>query len=185
MVEKVMLERTQLVQSLRDRLRDGATPWRLIQDIIAHLGESASGREVREILAESFQLPFVRLGSSLDLSQMSYRQGILNRTLLAEIVANKEQWEALISSSGEICSWLDGLRLTSPDDVRRKVAADSYPGLSKESWAALHPDEQQALLVQLASGLVLSDRIEVLSRLAERLQEKIDELEGRMQSSRP
>lgn len=180
-----MLERSQLIQSLRDHLKDGATPLRLIKDIIAHLGDSASVGEVRKILAESFQLALVRLSSSLDLSQMSYRQGILNRTLLAEIVANKDRWEALISPSGETCSWLDGLRLTSPDEVRRKIAADSYPGLSKDSWAMLHPDEQQALLVQLASGLVLSDRIEMLSRLAERLQEKIGELEGRMQSERP
>jgi len=157
----------------------------LIRDIIAHLGDTASSREVREILAESFQLPLVRLGPSLDLSQMSYKQGILNRVLLAEIVANKERWEALLSPSPRVSSWLDGLQVTNPEEVRTKIAADSYPGLSKESWAALRPDEQQALIVQLASGLVLSERFEILARLAERLQEKIDELEGRMLSSRP
>lgn len=176
-----MVERAKLVQDLRVRLKDGATPLRLMRDIIAYLDGSASPREVREILAESFQLPLVRLGPSLDLDQISYRQGILNRTLLAEIVANKERWEASISASARTSSWLDGLQMTDPEDVRTNRAADSYPGLSKESWAALRPDERQALLAQLASGLVLSERMEVLSRLAERLQEKIDELEGRMQ----
>jgi hypothetical protein len=180
-----MVERYQLVQNLRDQLKDGATPLRLIRDIIAQLGDTTSSREVQEVLEESFQLPIVRLSPSLDLGQKSYRQGILNRTLLAEIVANRERWEALISSSRGNSSWLDGVQVTSPEEVRMKAAAESYPGLSRESWAALSPDEQQALLVQLASGLVLSDRVEVLARLAERLQEKIDELEGRIQSSRP
>jgi hypothetical protein len=172
-----MVERSQLVQNLRDHLKDGATVLRLIRDVIAQLGDTASSREVQEVLAESFQLPVVRLGPSLDLDQRDYRQGILNRTLLAEIVENRERWEALMSSPGN-SSWLDGLHVTSPEEVRKKLAADSYPGLSRESWAALRPDEQQALLVQLASGLVLSARLEILSRLAERLQDKIDARKG-------
>ena len=180
-----MVEHTQLVHNLRDRLKDGATPLRLIRDIMAQLGKAASSREVQEVLAESFQLPIVRLGPLLDLGGQSYRQGILNRTLLAAILENRQRWDALTSSPPGNSSWLDGLHVTSPEDVRAKVAADSYPGLSKESWAALRADEQQALLLQLASGLVLSERLEAVARLAERLQAKIDELEGRMQSPPP
>jgi hypothetical protein len=180
-----MVERSHVVQMLRDRLQAGATPLRLIRDIIALLGDGTSLREVQEVLEESFQLPIVRLGPSLDFSKNSYRQGVLNRTLLADIVENKEQWGALASSSAGNSSWLDGLHVTSPEDMKTKVAADSYPGLSRKSWAALSPDEQEALLVQLASAQVLSERLEMLSRLAERLQEKIDELEGSGQSSRP
>jgi hypothetical protein len=173
-----MVDRAKLVQDLRNRLKDGATPSRLIREIIAQLGDTISSKEVQEILAESFQLPIVRLGPSRDLDQKSYRQGILNRTLLAEIIENRDRWEAMMSSSPRNPSWLDGLNVAGPEEVRKKLDAGCYPGLSRESWAALSADEQQTLLVQLASGQVLSDRLEMLSRLAERLQEKIDELEG-------
>lgn len=174
-----MVERSQLIQHLRNRLKDGATPSRLIRDILDQLGDTTSSREVQEILAEAFQLPIVRLGPSLDVGKKSYKQGILNRTLLSEIIENKQRWESVFSSSPGNTSWLDGLNVTSPEVVRKKLTADSYPGLSRESWAALNAEEQQTLLVQLASGRVLSDRLEVLSRLVERLQEKIDKLEGR------
>jgi hypothetical protein len=179
-----MVERSRLVQRLRQLFKDGATPLRLIREVLAAFGEDTSSRQVRDILGESFQLPLVRLGPSLDLSQQGYRHGGLNRTLLVEIVENKERWERLVPSSAEESSWMDGLKVTGPEAVRTKLAADSYPGLSRETWAALSPGEQQALLVQLASGLILSEHFEVLCRLAERLQEKIDELEGARQSSR-
>lgn len=173
-----MIDHAELIQNLRNLVKDGATPLRLIRDLLIQLADTVSAREVQEILAESFQLPIVRLGPSLDLNQKSYRQGVLNRTLLAEIVESKQRWDALTPSVGN-SSWLDGLDVASPTDVREKLAADSYPGLTRESWAALSHDERQMLLAQLASGRVLSDRLEMLSRLAERLQEKIDELEGR------
>jgi hypothetical protein len=175
-----MVERSELVHALRQRFRDGATPLRLIRDIVARLGETASSREVQEILADTFQLPVVRVGPLLDISQKRYGEGILNRTLLAEIVENRERWQAVNASPPKEPCWLDGLSLSSPEAARSKVAADAYPGLSRESWAALTPEEQQALSVQMASGQVLSQRVELLARLAERLQEQVDELQRRV-----
>ncbi len=171
-----MIERMRLVENLRSSLKDGATPSRLIRDILAQWGDSISYREVQEILREAFQLPIVRLGPSL-----SYRKGILNQTLLAEIVQNRKRWEALIPGPVE-SFWLDGLQVADPEEVKQRVTAGPYPGLSKESWAALRPDEREALFVQLASGIVLSERVELLARLAERLQQKVDELQDRLNS---
>src|SRR5947207_461614 len=123
-----MMEHARLIQKLRDCLKGGATPSRLIRDIISYLGDNASAREVQNVLEETFKVPVVRIGPSLESVQKGCKSGIFNRTLLAEIVANMAQWDGSTSSSGpEESSWLDGLQVTSPADVRMKVAEEAYP----------------------------------------------------------
>jgi hypothetical protein len=179
-----MTDRAGLVQELRHSFKDGATPSRLIRDVVKQLGDSPSYWDVEAILTEAFQLPVVRLNPSIVSGQKVCNNSIYNKALLAEIVQNRDRWDTFdLTSCREQSSWLQGLRLASPQDTKNKVEAAPYPGLSKASWAALHPDEREALFVQLASSMVLSDRVDLLSRLAERLQEKIDLLEDKLQSA--
>jgi len=131
---------------------------------------------------EAFHLPVVRMGPGLIARDGNFRHDMLNQTLLAEIVQNREEWDVPPSTTADQC-WMDGLHVTSAEEVRKQVKAARYPGLSEESWAALQADEQEALIVQLTSGMILSERAQMLSRLVERLQRKVDELQSSLDTS--
>ncbi len=176
-----MIPRAELVQKLRRDFSDGATPSRLIRDILSEMGDGVSGREVHDILSEAFQLPVVHISPIPAANLEGNKRLVLNRTLLPEIVERKEQWRKLASHPHEP-SWVNGVKITELQDVRKNVAAGPYPGLSKETWAALSPEEQESLCVQLCSAMVAWERLELLSKLAERLQDKVNELEAKLQS---
>lgn len=173
-----MNKQAKLIHDLRSLVKDGATPSRLIRHILSELGEKTSQSDLQKILMQAFQLPIVQISPYSTTDQKGI---VLNRTLLPEIVGNRNLWdtEKPSASNGHV-SWLDGLHVQHPGDAMDKLMSTPYPGISEQSWAALHPEEQNGLFLQLASSRVLSDRVELLSRLAERLQEKIDELERKL-----
>jgi hypothetical protein len=171
-----MKDRIQLIEELRILLKDGATPSALIQSIHARIGNTVSYGDLCGILEDAFHLSMVRLSPDSVVPNKDYRGVILNKTLLVEIVQRRSNWDT--SHSHELpvkSSWMDGLTLEKPEEVGNKVRSARYPGLSETSWSALSPEVQEALYVQLASSIVISQRVEVLSKLAERLQEKLNE----------
>jgi hypothetical protein len=169
-----MKHRTELIDGLRRHLKKGSTPAGLLEYIRAELGDEASYGVLTGLLEEAFRLPVARLSRSSAGPEKDDRGTILNKTLLMEIVQRREEWD----TDPEEPSWIDGLKVRSPVDVKQAVSSAPFPGLSSESWASLKPEEREALYLQLASSMVNSERIEVLARLAERLQERILEQES-------
>jgi hypothetical protein len=173
-----MTDRTQLIEDLRIRLLDGATPSRLIQQILVAMGDAISYAELCDLLQRAFQLPVARISPSSLGPQHDHRGVVLNKTILPEIVQRRAEWDAARPHGYAVeQSWMDGLSLPTPEAIGNEVRAAPIPGLSLASWGVLTPEEQDILHGNLTSALVFSQRIEVLSRLVERLQEKICELE--------
>jgi hypothetical protein len=173
-----MTDRAQLLDDLRMRIEDGATPSRLIRHVLDVLGATISYSELCDVLQDAFQLPVVRISPSSLAPQHDHRGVVLNKTLLMEIVHRRGDWDAGRSQEHPMAqSWMDGLALRSPEEIRNEVRTAPVPGLNAKSWSALTSEEQDALHGHLTGTIVLAQRVEVLSRLVERLQEKICELE--------
>jgi len=173
-----MTDRIPLLDDLRSRLKEGTTPSGLIRHILSVLGSTISYTELCDVLQDAFHLPVVRLSPSSVAPEQVHRGAILIKTLLMEIVQRRSAWDTSLSHALPVKpSWMDGLTLRTPQDIGCEVRTTPFPGLTSKSWSVLNPEEQEALYVQLISGIVLSQRVEIISRLAERLQEKVDELE--------
>jgi hypothetical protein len=162
-----------MIDGMRRVLKHGSTPSGLLEYVRSELGDDVSYGDLTRLFEEAFRLPIARLSLSSVGPQKDDRGKVLNRTLLMEIVQRREEWD--IDAEDE--SWIDGLTVRSPVEVKDAVSSQPYPGLSVESWAKLRPEEQERLYVQLASSIVNSERVEVLSKLAERLQERLLEQE--------
>jgi hypothetical protein len=176
-----MKDHNQIIQDLRHLCKDGATPSRLIQHIVRWVGITVSYRDIIEILEKAFTLPIVRIGPSVGSSDTKVKGDVLNKTLLMEIVERRAEWdEASSSTTPFLPSWMDGLRAASPQNTEDNLRSSPIAGLSNEKRAILSLDEQNAIYVQLSSAVLFSQRVEVLSKLAERLQEKINELEEKL-----
>jgi hypothetical protein len=171
-----MADRTNLIDDLRNRFKDGATPSELIRRILSVLGNTISYTELCDVLQEAFHLPVVRISLSSTAPRHDHRGAILNKTLLMEIVQRRSDWDAPCSHTLPVKpSWMDCLSQETLEDIVNKVRAAPFPGLSDTSWSMLRPKEQEALYAHLVSSIVISQRVEVLSKLAERLQEKLSE----------
>lgn len=173
-----MQDPMQLIDNLRVRFRDGATPSALIQHILMVRGDAISYSELCDVLQETFRLPVVRISPSSVTPERDHRGATLNKTLLMEIVQWRHDWDASRSHNcpGEP-SWMDGLSLRTPEEIGSEVRAAPFPGLTQKSWDSLSPEERDTLHVHLTSSIIISQRVEVLSRLVERLQERLHELE--------
>jgi hypothetical protein len=166
-----MADRDQLNNDLRTRLKDGSTPSALIQHILTVLGEAVSYTELCGVLQEAFSLPIARISLSSVTSPHDHRGITLNKTILMEMIQRRRAWDTLDTLAHSVRpSWMDGLMLRSPEAIASEVRASPVPGLHPKSWSSLSPEEQDALYVHLTSGIVLSQRVEVLARLVERLQ---------------
>jgi hypothetical protein len=161
-----MIDREQLIVELRNQFKDGATPAALIRWLMDELGESATHAEVCAILERAFHLPVVRLGLSI----LPKDASVLNRWHLMEIIEHRAEWD-----DGGSATWMDGLVVEDPVEVRRRLDGSRPNEISQASWEKLEPRERESLLTTVASAEVISQRLSVLCRLAERLQEKIAE----------
>lgn len=171
-----MTDRMQLIEDLGIRLKDGASPSGLIRYVLSVLGDAVSYVDLGDVLQAAFHLPVVRLSRSSVAPERDHKGVILNKTLLLEIVQRRSDWDASDSPSMK-SSWMDSLALRSPQEIGKEVRSSPFPELTNTSWSALSPEERESLCVQHISGIVNSQRLEVLSRLVERLQEKVNELE--------
>lgn len=169
-----MNDRSQLLEELRVLVKDGATPSRLLHAIFARLGDTVSYGDLCGILEDAFNLPVARLCPASVAPKKDFRGVVLNKTLLMEVVWRRHSWDPCHAHNSHAqSSWMDDLVLESPEDIGKRVRSGPIPGLSQASWSALTLEEQETLHIQLASALIVSQRVEVLSRLVERLQEKL------------
>jgi hypothetical protein len=170
-----MADRAELIEEFRE----GTTPSGLIRHLLANHGGAVDHWTLRDYFAEAFALTTalpLRAGEEGVCDEA--RCATLDRVLLEEMLLRRSQWDA--DSPGGSASWFDGLKTTSPEELKETARAAPYPGLSAETWATLTPAEKEALAVQLASTWAHAERVAVLARLAERLQRRVEEAEGRV-----
>jgi len=105
----------------------------------------------------------------------------LNRTLIPEIIQRRHEWDIdhEPSNNAPAC-WLDGLNSTPPEEARDAANHAPYPHLTSSSWAGLSFDEQDALRLQMAGIRTTSERVNILAKLVERLQQQVDALEDQL-----
>lgn len=129
---------------------------------------------------KAFCLPVVRKLKPNDVypRDADLRYAFLNKLMIPDIIHERQHWDCAKETNSESAKcWLDGLPSANSEMAKESVRMARCPGLSEESWARLTPVEQESLRVLMASSQVLSERVEILSKLAEQLQEQVEELE--------
>lgn len=168
----------EVVNELRVMFKGGATPSRLIRYIgERHRGEPGLHSLIQAYFHEAFDVPIVRGVKPLDTHEhFDLRYAFLNGSLLYEMIQRRGQWDRDDEAPGTE-TWLDGLRARDDHERIRQAQGVPNPNL-KRCWSLLTPDEQYYLEMTAASGAGLSERVEILTRLAECLQQRINELEA-------
>jgi hypothetical protein len=175
-----MSTRLEVVNELRSLFRDGATPSRLIRHIVErHAGERRYHQLIQDYFREGFGIPIVRgLNPIDDYRHADLRYAFLNEQLVHEMVEKRHEWDTadgvIAGTSG---CWLDSLNATDDQQRSRQVKAAAVPEL-RRIWSQLTPEEQDYIDRSMASANGLYEKVKILSRLAEGLQQRIVELEA-------
>jgi hypothetical protein len=177
------MQNPQLIADLRQMFRNGATPSRLIQHLVLHHhGKDNWFDFVQASFREAFSVPFVRIPDQLE--QVHFHDlslAHLNKGLVHEMIQTRHLWDTDQGNhAGCHSTWLDSL--TAQDDVERfqQLYPAADPLLAK-SWSYLDPKAQKQIQMRLANADSYYERVLILARLAERLQQRILELENAVQ----
>ena len=173
-----MNARAEIISELRSILKEGATPSRLIRHIVErHSGESGMHTLIQEYFLETFGVPIVRGLKPLDdYDHADLRYAFLNNDLLHDIVQKRLEWDGDFTDAPELNSWLDTL-IASDDHERIRQMQSSVPNDLKHCWPQLSLEEQYYIQMSSASANGLNEKVKILSRLVEQLQQKVIELE--------
>lgn len=171
---------TDLVNALRTLFADGATPSLLIRRLFEETTqEEAPTTLLSRYFSEAFgnkayQIPVI---DDPDFQELRYAD--LNDELLHQLVQGLPAWKETPECEGE--SWCDEVQAI---DLRaRKAEFDPYkdPYLS-QVWDKLDRKAQAYITHQILTARVKHEKIRILSKLAERLQQKVFHLEKRVQA---
>jgi len=170
-----------VVEELRALFRDGATPSRLIQHIVErHDEEQNCYSLIQAYFREAFGVNMVRGLRPLDKYQHSdLRDAFLNDDLLHEMVEKQSTWNRA-ANHRELgnATWLAGLTATSLDDHFHEAAS----GMAElgNLWNRLDPKEQAVIQRLIAGNSWKYEQVQILIQLAERLQQRVNELESQL-----
>ncbi len=168
--------RSEVVAELRTMFADGATPSRLIRWIAErHEGERELHLLVQMYFLEAFEVPIVRgLNPIDDYREMDLSLARLNRELIPQMINGMDEWR---DSNRRSESWLDGMKLTSDAQGGDQIRCETIPDL-KRCWPLLNSDEQQYIQAVFRGSHGQFEAAKALSQLAERLQQRVLELEA-------
>ena len=166
-----------VVQELREMFLDGATPSRLMMQIQTHHPEEERLYFlIMDYFQEAFKLPLVRVSSNNDFSTPSGEHFHFNRDLVHEIVCQLERWKDDDADG----SWLDDVNdraRTTLREHQERLKTAHFEELER-IWDQLTDDERGFIIRRIAHKDYLWDKVNTLSRLVERLQQKIVQLES-------
>lgn len=168
-----MSVRPEVQEELRDLFRQGATPSRLVQHIASrHRGEKLHGL-ILGYFWETFGAPVRGLDPTDDFESVGERYWHLNDDVLREMIQARPMWD----SDPREPSWLDPLAVTGLVDQVREYERFAPPELAYH-WDQLDDAERRFVQRILANSHTQHDQVRILARLAERLQQRINELEA-------
>ena len=162
-----------LITELRNLFKGGATPSRLVRLIVARHGSGPQiDRLIRAYFREAFRLPMFRASASLlTMPSQELPFAGVNAGAVHQIVERRAEWDREPSSG---VTWMDALQ-TRGEGVERTAPEQSG------EFAALREqlgEPARDYLKRLVWGSQdLHEKVVILSRLVERLQEQVLELE--------
>lgn len=172
--------RAEIVKELRQMFVDGAAPSRLMAHIQLHHPDVDDVHFlIKEYFQEAFKLPLVRHVSKDDYAEPNLNYDHLSRDLVHEIVCRIDQW-----NTGSLeGSWLEdfhGLSKSSLEEHEERLKAARFQELDRV-WNDMTDEERVFIIRRIAHKDYLWYKVKTLSRLVEKLQQKIVELEGHVE----
>ena len=166
----------ELVAELRESFIDGATPSELMYRIaLRHEGDSCLHFILRDNFREAFGIPLLRNVVSDEDYSPAARHAHYNRDVVPEMIQRISDWNTADLTG----SWLENVSVCSLVDHVQRIK--SYPPEElKRVWDDLS-EKEKAYVRQQAARINQSWEVaKSLAQLAERLQQKVLELEERL-----
>jgi hypothetical protein len=168
----------QVVAELRALFLDGATPSRLVRHIATrHEGDPSWPSHVEPYFAEAFAVTtFVMADRPPEADLDRHNLSELDVDILRDMVGRQAGWRHTVAHAPG-AAWCDDLSV-STDDLRMgdQVRPESHPALA-DSWASMSPRAREFVRQAMVNAQGYYERMHVLVRLAERLQEQVIDLE--------
>ncbi len=165
-----------LVTELRALFKGGATPSALIRRIAErHAGEPAIDRVVRAYFREAFLVPMLQIGrEQVEGIAQGGDAAALNGRYVHRMVAARGEWDRpAAEEEPQPACWLDAVTATDEAVMLRAVENDT-PGEPARWWDRIDEQGQRFVARVIANAQTLSEKVQVLAALAERLQQQID-----------
>jgi predicted DNA-binding protein YlxM (UPF0122 family) len=165
-----------LIENLRKMFLDGATPSQLMHHIAhQHKDERRLHHIIKDCFTEAFGVPLLRNVVPEEHYCPNRRHAHYNRDITPEIVQRIGDW-----NSGNLeDTWLESLSVTSLADHTQRLKNAHFEELERV-WDKLNDNEKLFIIRKVAMKDHYWDIIKVLAHQTERLQQKIVELEGRL-----
>ncbi len=142
-----MAIKASVIEELRSMFKEGATPSRLIQHIVArHPNEERNWHGlIQAYFREGFCVPIIRgLNPAETYGDVDLRYAYLNEDVLHEMVQTRSMWDHDLTKPEErLPSWLDSLVATSPLDRLHQAPQLGPPPDLRESWSRLSDPERR------------------------------------------
>lgn len=166
----------ELVAELRESFIDGATPSELMHRIaLRHEGDRCLHFILRDYFREAFGIPLLRNVVSDEDYSPAFRHAHYNRDVVPEMIQRMGDWNTTDLTG----SWLENVSVGSLVDHVQRIKA--YPPEElKRVWDELSEKEKAYVRRQSARINQSWDVAKSLALLAERLQQKVVELEARL-----
>ncbi len=173
--------RQKIVTEIRRLFMDGATPSQLMERIAReHKDDPRLHAIIMEYFREAFGVPLVRNVVPGDDYSPSSRHAHYNPDILPEIVRRMSDWN--VESLEE--SWLNGASVCLLAEHTERLKTAHFEELDRV-WDTLDDKEKLFIIRKVALKDYYWDVVKLLAMMAERLQQKIVELEDRLTKKPP
>ena len=175
-----------VIEELRAMFREGATPSRLIQHIVTRHGEERNWHGlIQDYFKDAFAVPIVRGLKPLDnYHYEDLRYAFLNQDVLHEIIEKQSGWNSEEANTPPPATgWLHSLSATNAEEAIKKAESAGMPELA-DYWDRLDSRERLVLCRLIGGFNRRSEMVKILASLAERLQQRILELENELRKER-
>lgn len=173
-----MSESEEVICDLHKMMKEGATVSKCIRVIRSRL--EVGHREAIEVFRTAFCLgpdsTQKLMGGFSTVDDANTQQGLATFLSLPDIIQNRDKWDDICDEM--TADWFDSLANNSRECIESKAQATIK---DDKNWDAVPAAIREQYLTAERSRLMLSEYGEIISRLAERLQLRIDELEREKQ----
>jgi hypothetical protein len=168
-----------VIAELRSLFREGNTPSALIKHIVrSHPGEQGLFSLIQAYFREGFGTSIVRVSTNReDYTSTDLRLAHLNIHLVHQMVHTRPEWDKGAEAGPEGVSWLDSLAATDERELNEKPQPGTWPAFAG-CWDNLGQDAQKTIKRLIGNADALYERVHILARLVESLQQHINELQG-------
>jgi hypothetical protein len=169
-----MSEREEVIHEVRKLIKDGATIPKCLRFICKKLDVStmAAVDYLRSAFCLGPSMIHKATGGFQRVDADNTQRGLATFLVLPMIVQHRQDWDD--RETENLSNWFDSLACSSSQCIAEKALASIR---DDKDWANVPPAVREQYLTAERSRLVLYEYSEIISRLAERLQLRIDELE--------